>query len=383
MPRRREFLAAAGMGLLGGLSGCTASMERHGIVATEEDPESRSRTGSLTGRDSATDAAEDASPPGLGSAATELYRETIVSVVGILVYDESGRAATGSGFVTGLGPGGPHVVTNQHVVAPGNRFQIRFQGNEWRAGDIVGTDVYSDLAVLRPNNRPSFAASLDWADTDPEPPIGTDVLAIGSPFGLGGSASAGIISGVDRLLAAPNNFSIPDAVQTDAALNPGNSGGPIVTADGTVAAVASSAGGENIGFGISAALSNRVVPSLIADGEFRHSYMGVGIREVTPTAADAYELDDVGGLIVTNVVDSGPSEGVLEGSTDERVVDGVRVFVGGDVIVGIGGEPVEVQADLSNYLALETSPGDTVPVTVIRDGERTTVDLTLGRRPQP
>ncbi|MFB6177943.1 MAG: S1C family serine protease, partial [Halobaculum sp.] len=185
------------------------------------------------------------------------------------------------------------------------------------------------------------------------------------------------------LLSAPNNFSIPDAVQTDAALNPGNSGGPIVTMDGEVAAVASSAGGENIGFGISAALSKRVVPSLIADGEFRHSYMGVGIREVTPTAAEVYELDNVGGLIVVSVVDGGPSDGVLQGATGQRTVRGIEVPTGGDVIVGIGDVTVEVQADLSNYLALETSPGDTVPVTVIRDGEEQTVDLTLGRRPQP
>jgi len=312
-----------------------------------------------------------------------VYRETIDSVVGILVYDRGGRAATGSGFVTGLGPGGPHVVTNQHVVEPGDRFQLRFRGDEWRAGTLVGTDVYSDLAVLRPTDRPESATPLSWADTEPEPPVGTEVLAIGTPFDLGGSASRGIVSGIDRLLPAPNNFSIPDAVQTDAALNPGNSGGPIVTATGEVAAVASSAGGENIGFGISAALSERVIPALIADGEYRHSLLGVGLREVTPTAAELYGLDNVGGLIVTGVVGGGPSDGVFEPATESRVVQGVQVATGGDVIVDVGGVAVETQADLSNYLALETSPGDTVPTTVVRDGERTTVEVTLGRRPTP
>jgi S1-C subfamily serine protease len=319
---------------------------------------------------------------GSGSAA-RIYREAIDSVVGILVYDRGGRAATGSGFVTGLGPGGPHVVTNQHVVEPGDRFQLRFRGDEWRAASLVGTDVYSDLAVLRPADRPASAEPLSWGDTEPEPPVGTEVLAIGTPFDLGGSASRGIVSGVDRLLPAPNNFSIPDAVQTDAALNPGNSGGPIVTAAGEVAAVASSAGGENIGFGISAALSERVIPALIADGEYRHSLLGVGLREVTPTAAEVYDLDNVGGLIVTRVVGGGPSDGVLQPATGSRVVRGVQVATGGDVIVGIDGVAVETQADLSNHLALATSPGDTVPLTVIRDGERTTVEVTLGRRPVP
>ena len=175
---RREFLAAAGMGLLGGLSGCTASMERHGIVATEEDPESRSRTGSLTGRDSTADAAEDASPPGLGSAATELYHETITSVVGILVYDESGRAATGSGFVTGLGPGGPHVVTNQHVVGDAETVDVRFENGEWRSAGVTATDVYADLAVLS-TDVPEYARPLSFVDSIPA--VGTEVLALGSP----------------------------------------------------------------------------------------------------------------------------------------------------------------------------------------------------------
>ena len=378
--RRRQFLAAAGTGLLGGTAGC-AAMERDGLAGvgaadTTGDADAPAASGGDTGP------AFDSAAPETGSA-SEVYQQAVPSVVGVLVYDPGGQAASGSGFVTGLGPGGPHVVTNQHVVAPGNRYRLRFRGNEWRSATLVGTDVYSDLAVLRPASRPDPATPLPWVETDPEPPVGTEVLAIGSPFDLGGSASRGIVSGVDRLLPAPNNFSIPDAVQTDAALNPGNSGGPIVTAGGEVAAVASSAGGENIGFGISAALSKRVVPRLIADGEFRHAYLGVGIVEVTPTAAEVYGLSDVAGLIVTRVVSGGPTAGSLEPATDRQVRRGVAVPTGGDVLVGIGDRDVETQADLSNYLALETDPGDTVPLTVVRDGQRVTVDVTLGRRPQP
>ena len=379
--RRRQFLAAAGAGLLGGLAGCSAEDGRG--LPTAQGSGSGAGSGAESGGGDPVPADEVAFDDAGSGSAAQIYREAIDSVVGILVYDRGGRAATGSGFVTGLGPGGPHVVTNQHVVAPGDRFQLRFRDEEWRAASLVGTDVYSDLAVLRPADRPDSARTLPWADTEPEPPVGTEVLAIGTPFDLGGSASRGIVSGVDRLLPAPNNFSIPDAVQTDAALNPGNSGGPIVTAAGEIAAVASSAGGENIGFGISAALSKRVIPALIADGEYRHSLLGVGLREVTPTAAEVYDLDNVGGLIVTRVVGGGPSDDELRAATGSQIVRGVQVATGGDVIVGIGDAAVETQADLSNYLALETSPDDTVPVTVVRDGEQTTVEVTLGRRPTP
>jgi serine protease Do len=372
MTRRRDFLAAAGAGLLAGASGCLTSLEGEG----------RGRAPKAVENGTSTPGGTDA-PAQFDAPATAVYEEAIPSVVGILVYDTTGRAASGSGFVTGIGPGGPHVVTNQHVVEGGTRYRLRFRDNEWRGATVTGTDEYSDLAVLRPESRPEFATPLPWAETDPEPPVGTPVLALGSPFGLGGSASEGIISGVDRLLPAPNNFSISDAVQTDAALNPGNSGGPIVTPEGRVAAVATSAGGENIGFGISAALSKRVIPSLIADGSYDHSYMGVQIREVTPTAAEVYGLDNVGGIIVVGVVEGEPSEGVLEPATGREFRQGVEVPTGGDVIVGMGGREIETQEDLSNFLALETSPGDTITVTVLRDGEEQTVELTLGTRPAP
>ncbi|MFC7137136.1 S1C family serine protease [Halobaculum litoreum] len=261
--------------------------------------------------------------------------------------------------------------------------RLRFQDNTWRDAEIVGTDAYSDLAVLRPERTPAFATPLSWVDTDPEPPVGTPVMAIGSPYGFSGSASTGIVSGVDRVLSAPNNFTVADSVQTDAALNPGNSGGPLVTYDGGVAAVAARGGGDNLGFGVSAALSKRVVPALAATGEYEHSFMGVRLIEVSPTIAEAYDLGGVGGVLIVEVMDGGPAAGVLRGTDGETTVDGVSVPTGGDVVVGVGGTDVAVQADLSNYLALETSPGDTVPFRVVRDGAETTVEFELGARPDP
>ncbi|WP_435125802.1 S1C family serine protease [Halobaculum sp. D14] len=354
MPSRREFLAAVGAAGAAGAAGCVRIGGRTGSGAP------------VSGAD-----VDD-------SATAAVYDRVVPSVVGVRVYDDSGPLANGSGFVTDDG-----VVTNQHVVAGASRVKLRFHGNVWRDADVVGTDAYSDLAVLSPADRPASATPLGWVDTSPEPPVGTDVLAIGTPYGYDGSASSGVISGVDRLLPGPNDFQIADAVQTDAALNPGNSGGPLVTMAGSVAGVVNSAGGENIGFAISAALAKRVVPALAADGDYDHSYMGVRLLEVSPTVAAAYGLDDVGGVVVTQVAADGPSAGVLRGSDGTDVVDGVRVPTGGDVIVGMAGRDVETQADLSNVLALRTSPGETIPVRVRRGDAATTVDLTLGARPEP
>ncbi|WP_284013745.1 S1C family serine protease [Halobaculum litoreum] len=367
MPTRRDFLAGLSAVGAAGAAGCVQ------VGSTGRAPSAAASTGADAGDDT-----EVAAQLPSGTE-TEVYRATIDSVVGILNYGSNGPQGSGSGFVAGDG----YVVTNQHVVAGARDVRLRFQDNTWRDAEIVGTDAYSDLAVLRPERTPAFATPLSWVDTDPEPPVGTPVMAIGSPYGFSGSASTGIVSGVDRVLSAPNNFTVADSVQTDAALNPGNSGGPLVTYDGGVAAVAARGGGDNLGFGVSAALSKRVVPALAATGEYEHSFMGVRLIEVSPTIAEAYDLGDVGGVLIVEVMDGGPAAGVLRGTDGETTVDGVSVPTGGDVVVGVGGTDVAVQADLSNYLALETSPGDTVPFRVVRDGAETTVEFELGARPDP
>ncbi|SHH63792.1 S1C family serine protease [Halobaculum gomorrense] len=365
MPTRRDLLAGLASSGAAASAGCVrlgASEAAPRAAAGSESDGSGAGTG---GRSPATE--------------TDVYRSTIQSVVGILNYGQNGPQGSGSGFVAGDG----YIVTNQHVVAGATEVKLRFQGNTWRDAAIVGTDAYSDLAVLRAEDRPEAATPLSWVATDPEPPVGTSVMAIGSPYGFSGSASTGVISGVDRVLSAPNNFTVADSVQTDAALNPGNSGGPIVTYGGDVAAVAARGGGDNLGFGVSAALSKRVIPALAADGEYDHSYMGVRLVEVSPLIAEAYGIDDVGGVLIVEAVEGGPADGTLRGTDGSTTVDGVSVPTGGDVVVGVGGTDVEVQADLSNYLALETSPGDTVEFTVLRDGSERTVSFELGERPEP
>jgi S1-C subfamily serine protease len=276
-----------------------------------------------------------------------------------------------------------HLVTNEHIVGDARSAAVRFRNAGWREARIVGSDVYSDLGVVRVADPPDDAEPLPLVDS--EAPVGTEVVAVGNPFGLSGSVTAGIVSGNDRSLDAPNGFSIPDAVQTDAAANPGNSGGPLVTLDSAVAGVINSGvrGGDNVGFAISAALTERVVPALIGRGEYEHSYVGIAPIEVGPDLARANNLPVTWGIYVDDVQSGGPADGLLEESTGTAVVDGREVPTGGDVVVNADGTVIQTRQDLGTFLALETSPGDTVAFTVIRDGRTETVRVELGERPEP
>jgi S1-C subfamily serine protease len=362
---RREVLALAAAGAAG-LAGCSTQ-------STDEPTPDRSSTDTptATGESTSQSRETDTSPY------ATVYRETIPSVVLVRVYGEDGPIGQGSGFVH---PDGSHVVTNQHVVDGGEAVRVRFHDGTWAEAEIRGTDVYSDLAVLS-TETPSTATPLELVD---EPsPIGTQVVALGAPFSLGGSVSAGIISGVNRSLPSQTGFSISDAVQTDAAVNPGNSGGPLVTLDGRVAAVINSGQGENVNFGISAALTRRVVPALIEDGSYEHPFMGIRLIEVTPAIAQANGLDAAQGILVIDALEDGPAEGALRASEGGTTALGQSVPTGGDVIIALDGNRIRTEADLASYLAIEKRPGDTIDVRLIRDGTERTVSFELGARPDP
>ncbi|MFC7195251.1 S1C family serine protease [Halosimplex aquaticum] len=150
-----------------------------------------------------------------------------------------------------------------------------------------------------------------------------------------------------------------------------------------MAGVVNSGGGDNIGFAISAPLVRRVIPALLEDGEYEHSYMGVRLETLGPRRAEAIGLDDRVGVYIALVRDGGPSDGVLQGNSGTTTIDGQSIETGGDVIVSMNETPIQTRQALASFLALETSPGDTIDVTVLRDGEEQTVELTLGSRPDP
>ncbi|WP_101296454.1 S1C family serine protease [Halegenticoccus soli] len=345
-----------------------------------------------------------------------LYEDVSPSVVSIYVGQRGPGVGSGSGFVYDA----EHVVTNSHVVGPATEVEIRFSDGQWRLGTVVGTDVYTDLAAVRVDDLPADAAPLPVASESPRP--GRRVAALGNPLGLDGSITAGIVSGSNRSMPTSNGFAIPDVVQTDAPINPGNSGGPLVAlreppaaheapetpedADGErrtderrdgerapdpdpehpvyeVVGVNRARQGDNIGFAVSPAIVSRVVPALISEGRYRHSYLRARTLDVTPTIAEANGLDEPRGVLVVDVR-AGPAGGdVLRGSTHARTVRGREIPVGGDVIVGINGQELHSHEELMGFLITETRPGEPVEIDVIRDSRPRTLRVVLGERPAP
>ncbi|NHN42720.1 PDZ domain-containing protein [Halorubellus sp. JP-L1] len=308
---------------------------------------------------------------------TSLYNETIGSVV--LVQANEGQ---GSGFVYERTDNGTsYVVTNQHVVGESATTQIRFNQGENRTGTVVGTAAITDLAVIRVNDAPSYATALETYDGAVTP--GQKVAAMGSPFGLQSTITSGIVSGVGRQLPTQRGTTVPNAIQTDAAINPGNSGGPLVDcATGSVLGVNTAGGAENIGFAIPASVVDQIAGELIANGSAQYGYLGVRVAPVTPAVAQANDLNSTQGVIVTDGIEGTPGAESLQSASGTEVVSGMQVPVDGDVIVAIEGEPVQGAGDLIGYLVAQTDPGDTVQLTVIRDGERQTIEVTLTNRPE-
>ena len=313
-------------------------------------------------------------PAGSGSYAA-LYRKTISSVVKIRVVTPT-SVVTGSGFVYDAKG---DVVTNHHVIENANAVEVQFHSGRWEQAKVIGSDAYSDLAVVRVPDLPAAARPLPIARTDPRP--GQPVAAIGNPFGLTGSITTGVVSGVNRTMPTKHSFTIPGTVQTSAAINPGNSGGPLLSRNGTVVGVNRATKGVNVGFAISPIVLRRVVPRLVSSGSYTHAYLGVVTETVTPSVASANDVPAAHGVLVVQARSNGPAAGHLHGATHYVDEHGLRVPAGGDVIVAMNGTATPNGDALSRYLLLHTHPGENVPVTVERNGTRTTVHVTLGTRP--
>jgi S1-C subfamily serine protease len=273
---------------------------------------------------------------------------------------QGGSSASGSGFLI---DGNGHVVTNDHVVEGANRFTVRF-GEGGRALDakLIGDDPSTDLAVLEVDASKISAETrpLRLASSSTLRP-GDAAIAIGSPFGLSGTVTTGIISALDREIESPNGFPISGVLQTDAAINPGNSGGPLLDARGRVIGVnsqiaSSSQQSSGVGFAVPVDIVKQVIPQLLAHGRIDRAYLGVSTTEVAGKD----------GAVVAGLTQGGPASG-----SDLRV---------GDLIVTFDGTPVTGSSGLSQAV-LTRKPGETARLEVVRGGERRTIDVRLGRRP--
>lgn len=322
-------------------------------------------------------------------ALPSLFQKVENSVVQITDSNEIDvfESRLGSGFVY---DDNGHIITNHHVVSGGgNRLDVTFPDGVVYRASLIGSDPSADIAVLYVEEvSKEKLLPLSLADSS-EVKVGERVAAIGNPFGLSGSLSSGIVSGVGRQIPAQDDegFAIPDIVQTDAPINPGNSGGPLLNLRGEVIGINSaiySTTGQfaGVGFAIPSNTIAQVVPSLITTGSYQHPWLGVAGRDMTPGIADHLGLDDPRGFLVIDIVAGSPAEkaGIQRGDED-AVIDGIPMKLGGDVIIAIDNNTVRKIDDILAYVEMEKSVGDDLKLTILRDGQKMEVIATLDARP--
>lgn len=286
-----------------------------------------------------------------------------------------------------------HIITNNHVVADADEVQVTFADSVTAPAMVVATDPDSDLAVIKVDvDRELRPLPLGESD---ELKVGQQVVAIGNPYGLEGTMTWGIVSALGRLLPTSSatsdggTYSIPDIVQTDAAVNPGNSGGPLLNLQGEVVGVntaiqSTDQSSSGVAFAVPSNIVKQVIPALIEQGYYEHPWLGISGLTLNADLAEAMDLSsDQRGLLVVEVTpDSPASEAGLRPSNETAELYGQEIPIGGDVIVRIADQPVRKFDDLISYLSRETSVGQTVTLEVLRDGSNVELDVTLAARPE-
>jgi len=272
--------------------------------------------------------------------------------------------AQGSGFVYDRNG---HIITNNHVIEDADEISVTFTSGNTTKATLIGTDLYSDIAVIKVSSETVSPVVLGNSSALI---IGEPIVAIGNPFGLSGTVTAGIISQVSRDLSSPGGYRIVDVIQLDAAINPGNSGGPLVNMMGEVVGMNTAivSGSTGVGFAIPSDTIQRELPSLIANGHYLHPWIGIKGYDIDPDTATSIGLNYTNGILVSEVVFGGPA--------------GTAGVQGNDVIVGVGGVRVRGFNDLSLYLERNTQPGDTVIMTIIRNQQKLFLHVVIGERPQ-
>jgi S1-C subfamily serine protease len=316
----------------------------------------------------------------------EIFEKSEPGVVRVNVQrgeTEDITGGVGSGFVFDKKG---HIISNAHVVKDANKVVVTFLDGRSYNADIIGFDEYTDIAVIKVNADLSLLHPLSIGDSS-NLKVGEEIAAIGNPFGLSGSMTSGIISQLGRLLPTSSNYQIPDVIQTDAAINPGNSGGPLLNMRGEIVGINTaiqSTTGEftGVGFSIPSQTVAKIVPTLIADGEYKHPWIGIAGRDIDPDMASALNLKDAIGFLVITVVEDSPAfQAGLIGSDKTIEVDGVNYPVGGDVILAVDGKEVRKIDDILVHLQRAKSVGDEMVLEILRDGRTTNVTITLDARP--
>jgi 2-alkenal reductase len=325
---------------------------------------------------------------------TSLYEQVNPGVVTIITSTDQG-VGSGSGFV--IDEEG-HILTNYHVVEGATQVEVAFPSGIKVIGDVIATDLDSDVAVVKVDMSSDLLYPLRLGDSD-KLKVGQMVVAIGNPYRLSNTMTLGIVSAKGRVLdsirttSEQGSYSAGDVIQTDASINPGNSGGPLLNLKGEVVGInraiqttGTTLQGEavntGIGFAVSINIVKRVVPYLIETGKYDYPYMGISSSSTDLTLSEwkALGTSQTSGAYVMSVTPGGPAEQAgLKGGTQPTSINGL--FSGGDIIVAVDGQPVLVYGDVISYIFLHKSPGEKIVLTIIRNGEQKEVTLTLGKRP--
>ena len=332
-----------------------------------------------------------------------IYERTLPSVVYIRVANPAGAAlrgipgvpddliwSAGSGFVWDQEG---HIVTNHHVVegviGVTDEVTVIFPDSTQAEGTIVGSDPHSDLAVVKLEDGDWDLHPATLGDSS-EVQVGQLTVAIGAPFGQEFTMTSGIISAVGRDIRGEGQFTIPEVIQTDSAINPGNSGGPLLDRQGRVIGIntqiiSRTGNFSGVGMAVPVNIARRVVPSLIEDGDFDYPWLGLNISSLNSAYAEELGLPGStrGALIVAVLADSPADQAGLKGSEDLVEVNGVEYPAGGDIVVAVGSHEIVGSSELIAHLTYHHRPGDTAIFTVLRDGNRQEVEVTLGQRPTP
>jgi len=298
------------------------------------------------------------------------------------------REGSGSGFVYDTQG---HIVTNYHVIENARELQVTFADGQTLSARVVGTDPSNDLAVIKVEGLKDSIPPLPLGDSEGLK-VGQFVIAIGNPFGLERTLTFGVVSATSRVIRSPDDRVVGEVIQTDAAVNPGNSGGPLLNLRGELigvntAILSPSGASAGIGFAIPSRTVKRVVPKLISEGRYPHPWLGVQLFDLTPQRVQALErlgmkLPVEHGVMIVEVEAASPAaKGGLRGGTRVARLGNVMLPVGGDVIIAIDEQPIRSTLDLVIYLETRTQVGQTVQIKIIREGQTQTIPVTLGTRP--
>jgi S1-C subfamily serine protease len=365
-----------------GLQGAVSTLQGNN-AALQAQLSVLSRTGNTTGSASALD------PQHIYS----LANRSVVTVAGDQVTTvqtffgprTSVAAVLGSGFVVSF-LGKMYVITNFHVVDRVTNMTVTFANGDSYAANAVGTDPYSDLAVVNLTAPSTEFVPLQVVSSSTLG-VGDWVFAIGNPFGLEGSFTIGIVSQLGRTIqeSTAGSYAISGIIQFSAPINPGNSGGPLLNSNGVVVGITTAvvSGSQGLGFAIPSSTILRELPSLVSNGGYKlHPYLGISGEDMNYQVARAMGTSTTYGVLLAQVTSGGPAQAAgLRGGSAQTTIDGQTYAIGGDLIVSVNGTRVVNQDALSTYLEQNTSAGQTVQLGIIRAGQSMTISVVLGTRP--